>query len=70
MRNFMKIRKIIETPEGEFEFSGEINDAEHELILEAGINFLLQQGVIPFKVFKKEKDKVAYVPPQEGQGTQ
>lgn len=63
----MKIKKVIETPEGQFEFSGELNQVEHDLIIEAGINFLLQQGVIPFRGFQKEEDKVNYVAPTEGQ---
>lgn len=66
----MKIKKVIETPEGEFTFEGNINEAELDLIVEAGVNFLLQQGVIPFKAFRKESDKASYVSPQEGQELQ
>jgi hypothetical protein len=58
----VKIKQVIETPEGTFEFQGELNQAEYDLVIEAGVNFLLQQGVLPFKAFQKENDKVSYVP--------
>jgi len=50
----VKIKKSLETPEGNVEFSGEISSDELDLILTVGLNFLLQQGAIPFKVLPTE----------------
>jgi hypothetical protein len=46
----MKITKTIETPGGSYTFDGEISEVEHDFILEAGLNFLLQRGMIPFQM--------------------
>ena len=57
----MKIKQVVETPEGKYVFQGELNQVEYDLVIEAGINFLLQQGVLPFKSFPKEEDKAMYI---------
>lgn len=57
----MKIKKTIELPEGAFTFEGEISDVEHDFIIEAGINFLIQQGVVPFKILRQPEDKGSFV---------
>lgn len=48
----MKIKKSLETPEGTVVFEGEISSDELDLILSVGLNYLLQQGAIPFRVSK------------------
>jgi hypothetical protein len=65
----MKIRKVIETPEGNFEFSGELNGAELDLVIEAGVNYLLKEGVLPFKASTSPEDRADYAP-QEGSSTE
>ena len=65
----MKIKQVIETPEGTFTFEGELNEVEHDLIVEAGVNYLLKEGVLPFRAATKAVDKVSYSP-QEGSGTE
>lgn len=50
----MKVKKSIETPDGSVTFEGELNSDEVDLILGVGLNFLLQQGAVPFKVLPKE----------------
>lgn len=59
----MKIKKVVETPEGEFLFEGELSADEHDFIIEAGINFLVQQGIIPFKILSKNDNAASYVKP-------
>lgn len=51
----MKISKTLETPDGTVEFSGEINQEELDFILTVGLNYLMQQGAIPFQI-RKEAD--------------
>lgn len=63
----MHIKQVVKTDEGEFTFEGDISEVEHDFIVEAGINFLLQQGVLPFKMMK---NKASFVPPVEGQAQQ
>lgn len=46
----MKVKKSLETPDGTVEFEGELNQDEVDLILSVGLNYLLQQGAIPFKI--------------------
>ena len=46
----MKVRKTLETPEGTVTFEGDLTQDEVDLVLGVGLNFLLQQGVIPFKM--------------------
>jgi hypothetical protein len=42
------INKTIETEEGTVKFEGELEQAELDLVLSLGLNFLLQQGCLPF----------------------
>ena len=45
----MRISKTIETPEGSIEFSGEISQEEHDMILTVGLNYLMAAGALPMK---------------------
>lgn len=57
----MKIKQVVETPEGNFTFEGEIGPAEHDFIIEAGITWLIRQGIIPFKMQKAPVDIASYI---------
>lgn len=46
----MKISKTLELPEGSVQFDGELSEAEVDMILGIGLNYLLQRGALPFKV--------------------
>lgn len=46
----IKISKTIETEDGKVEFQGEVNQDELDLIITVGLNYLFQQGAIPFRV--------------------
>lgn len=48
----MKVDKIIETPSGEIHFQGTLSPEEVEVVVSVGLNFLVQQGAIPFKVLQ------------------
>lgn len=61
----MKIKKVVETPEGSFTFEGELGPEEHDFIIEAGIAFLVRQGIVPFKMATKAGDFASYVKPTE-----
>ena len=61
----MKITKTVETPEGEFTFEGEISEVEHDFIIEAGLNFLIQRGLVPFKMVPN--GEISFTPPSSGE---
>jgi hypothetical protein len=44
----MLVNKSIETEEGTVVFKGTLEQAELDLVLQVGLNFLLQQGALPF----------------------
>lgn len=46
----MQIKKTLETPEGRVTFEGELSADELEVIIGIGLNYLLSQGALPFKV--------------------
>ena len=61
----MKIKQIIETPEGSFTFEGDLGPEEHAFIIEAGISWLIRQGIIPFKMNKVPGDMASYIKPEQ-----
>lgn len=46
----MKISKTIQTPEGPVIFNGELSEAEADMVVGLGLNYLMQQGALPFKI--------------------
>jgi hypothetical protein len=44
----MLINKSIETEEGTVKFEGTLEPKELDLVLQVGLNYLLQQGALPF----------------------
>ena len=45
----MEINKTIELPDGSVTFQGSLSQAEVDLVIAAGLNYLLQQGILPMK---------------------
>ncbi len=43
----MKISQTIRLPEGVVKFSGELEQAEADLVLEIGLNYLIRAGAFP-----------------------
>ena len=62
----MKVDKSLEGPNGTVTFQGELSSAEVDVILGVGLNFLMQQGALPFKVLK-DLDRIKMVPSSETQ---
>ena len=60
----MKVDKSLEGPNGTVTFQGELSPEEVDVILGVGLNFLMQQGAIPFKVLK-DLDKIKIAPSTE-----
>jgi ABC-type proline/glycine betaine transport system ATPase subunit len=46
--SILLINKTIETPQGTVKFEGELEAQELDLVLQIGLNYLLQQGALPF----------------------
>jgi hypothetical protein len=46
--NDIKINQTIETEEGAYKIEGELSKEEVTFVIEAGLNFLLQAGALPF----------------------
>ena len=46
----MKVNKVIQTPDGPVTFSGELSGEEADLIIGLGLNYLMKQGALPFKI--------------------
>ena len=44
----MDISHILELPDGSVKFQGTLEGPELAIVMEAGLNVLLQQGAIPF----------------------
>jgi ABC-type proline/glycine betaine transport system ATPase subunit len=53
----MLINKSIETEEGTVKFEGELEPKELDLVLQVGLNYLLQQGALPFTLDDGEADE-------------
>ena len=43
----MLVNKSLETPQGTVVFEGELEQRELDLVLQVGLNFLLQLGALP-----------------------
>ena len=53
----MKIDQAIQTPDGTVQIKGELSPEETGLVLSIGLNYLYQQGAIPFLVNKEDQEK-------------
>ena len=46
----MKVKKSLETPDGPVTFEGELSPEELDVVIGVGLNYLMAQGALPFKV--------------------
>lgn len=46
----MEVNKTFETPQGTVKFHGELSQDEADYVIKVGLNYLLQNGALPFKV--------------------
>ena len=51
----MEINKTFKTSEGTVKFQGELSQEEADFVIQVGLNWLLQQGALPFKMFEEEQ---------------
>lgn len=50
----MNIKGVVETPDGNYEVTVELNTAQHKFIFETGLRFLVASGAMPMAI---EADK-------------
>lgn len=50
----MHIKTVLKNEEGQFDFEGELSADEHALVMEVGLNTLLQNGSLPFTLLEKD----------------
>lgn len=44
----MRLKSVIETPEGNVQFEGELSNEQVQFLLEVGLNVVLANGATPF----------------------
>ena len=50
----MEVNKALKTSRGTVVFQGELSQEEHDYVLTAGLNFLLENGALPFTTVNSE----------------
>lgn len=58
----MKIDKTIKTPAGTVVFQGEVSEAEYEQIVNAGLMYLMSEGLIEATTISLEVDDSTELP--------
>lgn len=61
----MQIKKLIETEDGQVEFSANLDEKEVSFLLEFAINFFMRQGAMPFSVEHGEQLELLIQEPSE-----
>jgi hypothetical protein len=56
----MKVKSIVESPEGNFEFSAELSPQQHAFLIEYAIRDLVRKGLIPF-ISSEDEHQIAQV---------
>lgn len=49
----MEINKTFKTSEGTVKFQGELTQEEADFVIQVGLNWLMQQGALPFQMFEE-----------------
>jgi hypothetical protein len=63
----VKIKTVIESDEGAYEFQAELTPQQHAFLLEYAIRDLIRKGLLPFLNVESEDDFAKIVPnPTEG----
>lgn len=58
----MKIKSIVESPEGNYEFSAELTPQQHSFLIEYAVRDLVRKGLIPFISAEDEADLAKVIP--------
>lgn len=49
----MDVKQTLELPDGSVTFQGTLSQAEVDLVVAAGLNYLLQKGILPIKAMSE-----------------
>jgi hypothetical protein len=63
----VQIKHLIETPDGDVTFQGKLEGPELAFVIEVGINYLVQQGAIPFTSAKTHSRVDIYMDESEAE---
>lgn len=58
----MKIKSIVESPDGNFEFSAELTAQQHAFLIEYAVRDLIRKGLIPFISAEDEHELARVIP--------
>lgn len=58
----IKVYQTIKTENGTVEFKGELSPEEADYVITMGLNYLLQQGVLPFQTVSEEDELASFLP--------
>lgn len=58
----MKVKTIVETDDGAFEFSAELSPQQHAFLLEYAIRDLIRKGLMPFVTPETEAELASIAP--------
>lgn len=67
----MKVEKTLVLPEGAVRFEGELSEAETDMVVEIGLNYLIRAGAFPAvtqaleEAQKKEEEAMGYKFPED-----
>ena len=56
----MKLQTVIETENGDVQFSGELTNEQVKFLLEVGLNIVMANGAVPFMTQNEYEDVVAH----------
>lgn len=63
----MKVKSIVETPDGQFEFNAVLSPEQHNFLLQYAIGDLVRRGLIPFVSAETEEDLAKIAPVAQDQ---
>lgn len=58
----LKIKTVIEGPDGNFEFSAELTPEQHAFLLEYAVRDLVRKGLVPFINAESDQDLSSIMP--------
>lgn len=50
----MEVNQTFKTPQGTVKFQGELSQEEADFVIKVGLNYLMQQGALPFQIFNDD----------------
>lgn len=58
----MKIKTLIETPDGNYEFTAELSQMQHQFLIEYAVRDLMMKGLLPFSTLEEQSDLAKIAP--------